>query len=241
MELANHINATARNGIGFRDVPWRLTDVLLVLAPFALIILTGFGTLTNQIVPSPNHGDRLAWLIPTLLFQGFSLIVPLWIAIRRIGIPMPPSVDEIREDANYSMWLAPPCLLLIVFFTGGIVHLLGTASHPSDELSIRLDHAYLAWQTAFAVIIAPICEEIFFRGMIFNALKRILPMWAAIIIQATIFGLFHGRDAATLIPIGLAGIIFSLVYERKQRLTASIALHAACNLISTAALWKVYA
>ena len=43
------------------------------------------------------------------------------------------------------------------------------------------------------VIGAPIVEEIAFRGLIYSNLKKIMPLWVALLIQALLFGLVHGQ------------------------------------------------
>ncbi len=78
------------------------------------------------------------------------------------------------------------------------------------------------------VILAPIIEEVLFRGIIYKGLKSIAPMWVAIIAQGLIFGLMHGNiiwSTATCI------ISFALVflYERTKSLAAPIIAHIALN------------
>lgn len=43
------------------------------------------------------------------------------------------------------------------------------------------------------VIVAPIVEEVIFRGLIFSRLKKAMNVWPAIIISSLLFGLGHGQ------------------------------------------------
>lgn len=84
------------------------------------------------------------------------------------------------------------------------------------------------------IFLAPICEEIFFRGIIFQKLKNVMPLFIAIIIQSFIFGIFHGAFSGHLIQSLLAmlsGIIYSLLYNHTNNLTISILLHIFHNLL----------
>ena len=80
-------------------------------------------------------------------------------------------------------------------------------------------------------ISAPIFEEIIFRGIIFNDFKKALPVWISILLQALLFGLFHGNwiqgTYATIL-----GIILGIVYYKYRSIWAVILLHFSYNTIS---------
>lgn len=85
-----------------------------------------------------------------------------------------------------------------------------------------------------SVIIAPFIEELLFRGLIFNSLRQNM-VWAHLI-SAFLFGLLHVysyilagdmSEWIKLIPYMMAGLSFSIVYEKRQTIIAPIILHAA--------------
>lgn len=82
------------------------------------------------------------------------------------------------------------------------------------------------------VIMAPIVEEITFRGFIYSRLKTGMAKWIAIIATSFFFGLAHGT-----IIWGIYTFVFSLiliwVLERVKSLGVSILLHMAFNLVGT--------
>lgn len=83
------------------------------------------------------------------------------------------------------------------------------------------------------VIIAPVAEEVFFRGVALNAWTREYGARRAIIGSALLFGLIHGSLIAILPIFGL-GLALALVYRRTANLASAIALHATFNGISVA-------
>ncbi len=83
------------------------------------------------------------------------------------------------------------------------------------------------------VIVAPIAEELFFRGVAFNAWLREHGYRRALFGSALLFALIHGSLLA-LLPIFLLGIGLALVYERSRSLLAAIVMHATVNAISVA-------
>jgi len=81
------------------------------------------------------------------------------------------------------------------------------------------------------VVVAPIAEELFFRGVAYNAWIRERGPRFALYGSAALFALIHGSVFA-LVPIFALGIALALVYRRTGSLPAAIAMHAGFNAIS---------
>jgi membrane protease YdiL (CAAX protease family) len=81
------------------------------------------------------------------------------------------------------------------------------------------------------LVVAPVAEEIFFRGIVFNAWLREFGVRRAVIGSALLFALIHG--SIFVIPAIFAlGIGLALLYHRTGSLPASIAMHATFNGIT---------
>src|SRR5207248_2437528 len=90
---------------------------------------------------------------------------------------------------------------------------------------------YLAFGVGTAVA-APLCEEAFFRGMVFRLLSTRVPMWAAVLLSAAAFGLAHASPAVSvaLLPVfTYMGIVLALVYAWTRSLTNTVLLHSLNN------------
>ncbi|MEX1156278.1 MAG: CPBP family intramembrane glutamic endopeptidase [Chloroflexota bacterium] len=81
------------------------------------------------------------------------------------------------------------------------------------------------------VVVAPIAEELFFRGVAYNAWIRERGPRFALYGSAVLFALIHGSVFA-LVPIFALGIALALVYRRTGSLPAAMAMHAGFNAIS---------
>lgn len=81
------------------------------------------------------------------------------------------------------------------------------------------------------VILAPIVEELVFRGLISTRLSRGMPAWIAVLIAAAGFGILHGTLIQGLYA-GLLGILLGAVFFREDSLIASIVLHFGFNFAS---------
>ena len=84
------------------------------------------------------------------------------------------------------------------------------------------------------IAVAPVCEELFFRGFLFRVLRLRMSLWVAAAIDGLLFGIVHASSTSlTALPILAAlGVVFCYVYERTGTLFATIALHALNNTIS---------
>jgi membrane protease YdiL (CAAX protease family) len=83
------------------------------------------------------------------------------------------------------------------------------------------------------VIVAPIAEELFFRGVAFNAWLREHGYRRALFGSSALFALIHGSLLA-LLPIFLLGLGLAFVYGRSRSLLAVMVMHATVNGISVA-------
>jgi membrane protease YdiL (CAAX protease family) len=82
-----------------------------------------------------------------------------------------------------------------------------------------------------AVLVAPIVEEFVFRGGFHRYFKGRMPLWLALLLSGTVFGLLHG-NLQSLPGLITVGICLGLAYERTANLTVAITFHACFNLNS---------
>jgi hypothetical protein len=89
------------------------------------------------------------------------------------------------------------------------------------------------------ICVAPFCEEFFFRGFFYGALRTKFSVVVAALIDGLVFGLIHfegGTDGLLIVPpLAVLGFTFCLVYERTRSLWPVIALHSVNNSIAYAA------
>jgi uncharacterized protein len=101
---------------------------------------------------------------------------------------------------------------------------------PAEQAIAMLD----PWLVVIAIVIfAPIAEELFFRGIVFNAWLREAGLVWAYVGSATLFAAIH-LSLASLLPIFLLGLALAWVYRRTGSLLAPIVMHATVNGISVA-------
>lgn len=78
-------------------------------------------------------------------------------------------------------------------------------------------------------IVAPVTEEVFFRGILYGFLRR----WGivvALVLSTTAFALTHGLGHGFPLIQVVGGILFALAYEMEKNLLVPITLHCLGNL-----------
>lgn len=79
-----------------------------------------------------------------------------------------------------------------------------------------------------AIILAPIVEEIIFRGGIYSFLKSQTTPVSAQIISAALFALMHG-NLMSFLPLMVIGILLARIYEHSGNIVVPICFHACFN------------
>jgi CAAX protease family protein len=87
----------------------------------------------------------------------------------------------------------------------------------------------------FLVIGAPIVEELFFRGLLLKGLMARLPVPAAILISALLFGLAH-FETVQFAGLAVFGVVLGVLAWKTGRLAPSIGAHMAFNAAAVASL-----
>ena len=89
--------------------------------------------------------------------------------------------------------------------------------------------------TILSVTLAPLFEELFFRGFLYSVLRRTFGVSTAIIGTAVPFGLAHlaqyGYSWASLLLIFVVGVVLAAVREKKESVAASFLVHVAYNSV----------
>ena len=115
-------------------------------------------------------------------------------------------------------------------------NLLGTHERQNipEELGADNSHAALIGTAVLVTVFAPICEELFFRGFLFRALRSWRGVWLAAAITGVLFGGVHafGTPAAYLVPLAVFGFGLCLLYSRTGSLLPGIAVHALNNSLA---------
>ncbi len=96
----------------------------------------------------------------------------------------------------------------------------------------------LALAAVVAVVIAPMSEELLFRGFLQPALRRWTGRWLAIVLSAAFFAAAH-MDLYAMPSLLVLGIALAYVYDRTRSLAAPVALHMAFNGLTLLSIFAI--
>lgn len=89
-----------------------------------------------------------------------------------------------------------------------------------------------------AAVVAPICEEVVFRGYLYPAVKRFVGPWMSALCTALMFSAAHGSVSA-LIPLFVFGLALVALYEFTGSIWAPMAAHFLFNAATVASLMAI--
>lgn len=160
-----------------------------------------------------------------LLFNLPFLNSPLTMA--QIGLRLRPLLRQVGAGIA-GFLITVPLVVLAVQISGRLLPSLPGEEHPiSRDLAdpSRVLPAFLA-----AVIFAPIVEELFFRGCLFQGiLVRTRRLWLAVILSSIAFAAIHPQGAESWLPLATVGAVAAGVYYHTGSMLATITMHALWN------------
>jgi hypothetical protein len=112
-------------------------------------------------------------------------------------------------------------------------------SLPMDNFFHDATSAYM--MAAFGITLAPLLEELFFRGLLYPLLRRWFGLVAAVVLTAVAFASIHGAQLgyawAPVLSIFIVGVVFTVVRVRMKSVAASFLMHCGYNFALFGLLW----
>ena len=212
------------------EVPWRAREGFLIV----LIALVTGGFFTMLAVTATDD-ETLAALLATLLIEAsLGFWVYLWVKLRHRAGAAQLGLTLRRGDVGMGILAA-----IIGLAAGGVITqlVLTIANRVTDrpvetpQQLPEIQHGTELFLAGLAVVVvAPIAEELFFRGFLYQAFRRWRGATQAIFISAFVFALAH--ISPVIMPsIFALGVILSYLFEKRGSTGATIAAHMSYNLI----------
>lgn len=221
-----------------KEVPWTLKDVakaLWMLIPVLLLFLA-LRLATRRFLT--------LWANPFSVALGIIFFYSALVAVAWFFGPR--SYRERISSLGLKAFSWPKGLLIaigwliilrIFIVAYGILLELGFGFEPSTGTVDWIPRLFgqefwgLLAAAFLVAVVAPIGEEIFFRGFIYPALRKRWGAGLAMVLSACIFTLFH-LHWWLFVPVFSIGVALAYLYERYGSLTPSILLHSFNNLLS---------
>ena len=200
----------------------------IVLGLIVIVIASAFGASTKDPPPGVNIGltvgQNLA-LVGAAYFFAFLSGRP---AAADFGLRPAPLWRSVR--LLFAVWIGFFVLSAIWAVALGLDD---TQTLP-DELGANGPLVNALAVIVLVTVIAPLGEELFFRGFFYGALRNWRGPILAAILTGAVFGLIHAGSSPVgyLMPLAIFGAGLCLLYELTGSLYPAIALHALNNSIA---------
>ncbi len=231
-----------------RHRPWRVGDVALIVATLVLlqaIALTAMLVLRRwgrfAVVDSQQ-----AWIIIHSIALHWSALACVGWAIHLKRVSWAHAFGAfqrrpwwIRVGQACCIYAATmPLLMVLTIAYQWWLEATGYTPTPQDVVLLfsELERGWMyAYFIFLAIVLAPVSEELLFRGILLPALAKRFGLCAAILVQTALFALLH-LHIPSLIPLLVLSVTLSLAYLYTASIFVPIIMHMIFNAISLLAM-----
>ncbi|MEA1959525.1 MAG: type II CAAX endopeptidase family protein [Chloroflexota bacterium] len=221
-----------------QETPWNTGDVgkgILLTIVVTIVILGLIVAFLALLVVSGSEWVLDEWFI--LLISGIPLYAAMVFAVwlfsvrkyrcgwRPLGFGL---IDAKGMALGATVVLA--CLAIGVLYD---LLLKGIGVESPSALSPDFVGTWYNWAMigVFAVVVAPLAEETFFRGFIFQGLRKRFGYGWGVFISALLFSLAHLQPGA-LVPIFFLGLMLAWLYAKTKSIWPCIFAHFVYNSLA---------
>jgi membrane protease YdiL (CAAX protease family) len=251
--------AEGRGPKGLPAVTWRGWHAIglylignLVIGEF---LAAGIAFAVMGVHTIPEGGADTPTVIATIAADvTFLLVLVGWLTWRHPGWPdalgVPRRSPELVREALWGVMAG-----IVVYFAVAIVVAVpltilfnafsSTEVSTPEQVSAHMSTGGKVLAVVLAVAIAPIAEELFFRGVLFRSIRDRRGFAVGAVLSAALFGLVHyvpspWKDALLLQTIMVfTGFALAWIYERRGSIAANMAAHMTFNAIGITLIFLV--
>ena len=208
--------------------------VAALVGSFAVYALAGLGVV--YFTGSPVAGAAGSSVAALACFA----------AVRRLstGSFRAPGSLPVAARGSLRPWLLAVGALAGAFLLGqGLaVALYARFGSPAYDLSRETMGSAPVWLVLLTtLLLAPVGEEALMRGVFYDRLSRVWPLWAAAVASSALFALLHGNIVQVAATLPMALVLCAVYTAFGRRLWVVVAGHALFNLAALAVPSQVIA
>jgi hypothetical protein len=217
-----------------QSVPWSNRDVWLGVGIFGLWLAGTVGL----VFAAPQFPAQFDLGLLITVWELVLIVPAWWFAVRKHKTGWKAlGLTPFKADT-----LAIGCGLMLVSFGFNLFYnlfLMLFGLRAQMDLTVLFDQTASPWLLLLGgVVIAPLAEEIFFRGFLFAGLRDRHGWRRAALISAGLFAVLH-LQPLTFLPIFLLGLVFAYLYHRSESIWPAVIMHMLTNGMSLGAAYLV--
>lgn len=215
-----------------------ITSFISLLYQMMIGFYLGFGYFTGMLSSANGlYGQLQEYLTQDVMYTISVIALTIWGLLSffwyqsetrgELGIPKKGFIS--RKTLTLFLLLGLGCQ----FFFSGMMSLL-QSGFPElfksyNETINTLVGGKLYIVILYTVIVAPVAEELVFRGVVLHKARKVLPFLGANLLQATYFGIYHQNVIQGIYAV-LIGFLLGMVCRKYHSVYASILLHMLVNV-----------
>lgn len=149
---------------------------------------------------------------------------------------------------RHLIWIGPSGVVLMwavmgLLLSSGYMGWMERMGADSMQETVRVlqeesDMGLLALTAMAALVAAPLCEEVIFRGYCYPVLRKYAGGLPAALVTSLVFSCAHA-NLAGLAPLFLLGLMLALVYEKTRSIWGPVSIHFCFNAATVAVQFAV--
>jgi uncharacterized protein len=212
---------------GFLLVLWTLLAQFVVILPAMLL---GF------LDPTEAGGPVLLLLVITAQAVGLAGVLGYLAARRRLSWRLLGARRPTWAHAGLGVAFGVGGFIGVNLLIAGLLQVFGPVDPPEQQLLSDVTAGGVTTLLAViaAVVMAPLVEEVVFRGVLFQGMKRRVGLWPAAVVSSLLFAVVHVEVQQPIYSSGfvLLGILFAWTLHRFGSLVVPLVAHATFNATS---------
>lgn len=222
---------------------WNIKDAMKVFLAYITLMCAGMPVIMQCIHTLLGHttlsveGRRGIVLFVSLSVNIVIAVYVLYIVcikyrhpVAAVGLSLANAAGNVKLGIKRYL-VVVPLIILAGFVVNLIATYYGVTPEMQDVVQWVLEEQsvfILASLIFFGIFVAPLIEEIVFRGFLQPALKNTLGGRYAVVASASLFAAVH-MDVFAALQIFILGMLLGYLYEKTQTLVASVAVHILHN------------
>jgi len=228
-----------------KQIPrWKIWEVIAaMIGIFAVMIV--IGQLGVVLIETWGVNKLLVFFGANLIQTGLLIGISYFIVVNRhehsvedLGLVPDGLSSGLGRGIKWGLGL-----FFLVMVLGVLISIFYPVEPEPQDFAKILLLVDTPWKIIFpiimGVVLAPLGEEIFFRGLLYPAFRKRMGVWGGIVLSALFFGGMH-LDLYRLIPIAAGGAGLTYLYEKTGNIWTNIIAHAVWNAIMIALIFATF-
>lgn len=218
--------------------------VILIIGQLSKAVSWILSPLTNWLLAwLPSGAAAINHLLLGELIQCGVIFFLIWFfwrychhhSWRELGLVKSPTDHWLAWGLGHGL-----LLFAMMFMASMLLNTLLPHGLPPQNVAAVIATAATPWEKLVPLVVtgllAPISEEMLFRGFIYQSLRCKFTTSISVLLTAAIFGCMH-FDPIRVVPLMLGGIWLNLLYVRTESLYVPMVAHSVWNLLMTAMIY----